>query len=130
MFQPKYNCFLITLLCFFGGCEKNKIGLKNKSVVSTQKAEEKSFRKFNLEYLMVGKNQIEVEDLMGLPEGKTLGQDGVYLWDYRRPVYDDETGNIFEWSLITFHFSQGKCSRVDVSLSDLPAQLSDQQLFP
>jgi hypothetical protein len=52
------------------------------------------------------------------------------LWDYRRPVYDDETGKIFEWSLITFQFSQGKCSKVDVRLSDPPAQLSDPKSFP
>jgi len=125
MYQSKYFFVLTVLLGFFGGCEKNKLGLKNKSLVLPQKTEEKSFRKFNLEYLMVGKNQIEVEDLMGFPEGRSLGKDGVYLWDYRRPVYDDETGKIFEWSLITFHFSQGKCSKVDVSLSDPPAQLSD-----
>jgi hypothetical protein len=127
MFQSKYICILSILLGFFGGCEKNKLGLKNKSFVSIQKTEEKSFRKFNLEYLMVGKNQIEVEDIMGFPEGRSLGDDGVYLWDYRRPVLDDESGKVFEWSLITFHFTQGKCSKVYVSLSDPPAQLTVEQ---
>ena len=127
MSQSKYICVLSILLGCFGGCEKNKLALKNKSFVSPQKTEEKSFRKFNLEYLMVGKNQIEVEELMGFPEGRSLGQEGVYLWDYRRPVFDDESGKVFEWSLITFHFSQGKCSKVDVSLSDPPAQLTVEQ---
>jgi len=94
MFQSKYICVLSILLGCFGGCEKNKLALKNKSFVATQKKEEKSFRKFNLEYLMVGKNQNEVENLMGFPEGRSLGQDGVYLWDYRRPVLDDESGKV------------------------------------
>ena len=127
MFQSKYICILSILLGFFVGCEKNKLGLKSKSFASIQKTEEKSFRKFNLEYIMVGKNQIEVEDLMGFPEGRSLENDGVYLWDYRRPVFDDESGKVFEWSLITFHFTQGKCSKVDVSLSDPPAQLTVEQ---
>lgn len=85
------------------------------------------YKKSNLEYLTLGRNRIEVEELMGPPEGRTLGEKSQYLWDYRRPVKDEETGEIFGWSLITFHFSQGICSSIEISLSNPPAQLFEKQ---
>ena len=84
------------------------------------------YKKSNLEYLTLGRNRIEVEELMGLPEGRTLGDKSDYLWDYRRPVIDEETGETFDWSLITFHFSQGICSSIDITLANPPPQLLDE----
>jgi hypothetical protein len=84
------------------------------------------YKKSNLEYLTLGRNRIEVEELMGLPEGRTLGEKSDYLWDYRRPVKDEKTGEIFDWSLITFHFSQGICSSIDITLANPPPQLLDE----
>jgi hypothetical protein len=85
------------------------------------------YKKSNLEYLTLGRNRIEVEELMGLPEGRTLGEKSDYLWDYRRPVKDEETGEIFDWSLITFHFSQGICSSIDITLANPPLQLLEEE---
>jgi hypothetical protein len=85
------------------------------------------YNKSNLEYLTLGRNGIEVEELMGQPEGRTLGQKSDYLWDYRRPVRDEETGEIFDWSLITFHFSQGICSSIDITLANPPPQLLEEE---
>jgi hypothetical protein len=125
MFKTKYIFVFSLLFATLCGCQKNRLGGEmNGSILTAQGKESNTFHKFNLQYLMIGKNQIEVEDLMGLPEGRTLGQDGFYLWDYRRPVLDDESGKVFEWSLVTFYFLQGKCSKVDVTLSNPPVQLS------
>jgi hypothetical protein len=128
MFKTKSIFVFALLFATLCGCQKNRLGgEKNGSLLTVQRTEERPLQKFNLQYLMVGKNQIEVEELMGVPEGRTLGQDGYYLWDYRRPVLDDESDKVFEWSLVTFYFSQGKCSKVDVTLSDPPVQLSAEQ---
>ena len=85
------------------------------------------YKKSNLEYLTLGRNRIEVQELMGLPEGRTLGEKSDYLWDYRRPVKDEKTGEIFDWSLITFHFSQGICSSIEITLANPPPQLLDEE---
>ncbi|MEK9773728.1 MAG: hypothetical protein VW907_02465 [Opitutae bacterium] len=97
-----------------------------------QGLEVKAFRKFNLEYLALGKNRIEVEDLMGAPEGRSLGKEGESLWDYRRPVLDDQTGKVYDWSLITFHFNQGICKSIKFQLSDRPVQMKmlEEDLVP
>ena len=67
-------------------------------------------RKLNLQTLTVGKNRIEIEELMGEPEGKSLDGGNGYLWDYRRPVYDEASDQIYGWSLISFKFISGLCS--------------------
>ena len=84
-------------------------------------------RKLNLQTLMVGKNRIEVEELMGPPEGKSLDGGNGYLWDYRRPVYDEASDKIYGWSLISFKFLSGRCSTVNVRLEVPPVQLSNPQ---
>ena len=86
------------------------------------------YKKSNLEYLTLGKNQIEVEKFLGAPEGRSLINNSDYLWDYRRPFLNEETGEIFEWSLLTFRFTKGKCSSVDVHFAHPPAQLLEADL--
>jgi len=110
----------------FVGCNRSAFrgspnGIGSNSTTST------FYKKSNLEYLTLGRNRIEVEELMGLPEGRTLGEKSDYLWDYRRPVKDEETGEIFDWSLITFHFSQGICSSIDITLANPPPQLLEEE---
>ena len=74
--------------------------------------------------MVVGKNSLEIEQLLGRPNGKTLIPNGEYLLDYRRRVLDQDTGKIFEWSLISFRFYQGICTSVDIILTDTPKQLA------
>ena len=50
------------------------------------------YRKSNLEALSIGRNRLEIQSLMGEPEGKSLDGGNGYLWDYRRPVLDEATG--------------------------------------
>ncbi len=109
----------------FVGCNRTALRSSPSGIGSNSTASS-FYKKSNLEYLTLGRNGIEVEDLMGQPEGRTLGQKSDYLWDYRRPVKDEETGEIFDWSLITFHFSQGICSSIDITLAHPPPQLLEE----
>ena len=40
---------------------------------------------------MLGKNKIEIQEIMGIPEGRSLDSGNGYLWDYRRPIFDEAT---------------------------------------
>ena len=84
-------------------------------------------RKLNLQTLMVGKNRIEVEELMGPPEGKSLDGGNGYLWDYRRPVYDESTEVTYGWSLISFKFLKGLCAYVNINLEQPPPEMLKSQ---
>ena len=116
----------LLLIIVLVGCNRSTLNIKQDRV-GLDSSISSYYKKSNLEYLTLGRNRIEVEDLMGPPEGRNLGQNSAYLWDYRRPVKDEETGEIFKWSLITFHFSQGICSSIDISLANPPAQLFENQ---
>ena len=118
--------------CFIGGgCKKRSFNSEIRRINEQEKALEfKAFNKFNLEYLALGKNRMEVESLMGPPDGRSLGNEGEYLWDYRRPVLDDQTGKVYDWSLITFRFNQGVCSSINFQLSKRPVQLSETDQQP
>ena len=119
------------LVFSFTGCQKPWSNSSQQGFYEQDETlEQKIYKKFNLEYLAVGRNQIEVESLMGPPEGRSLGQNGEYLWDYRRPVLDEETGKVFDWSLITFHFNQGKCKSINFNLADRPIQLMQENESP
>ena len=90
------------------------IGLKNSSFL----------RKSNLETLALGRNRMEIEKMMGPPDGRSLDGGNGYLWDYRRPVLDDITETLYSWSLISFKFLKGRCAYVSIRLENLPEQLS------
>ena len=116
------------MCCLFFGCKNTRFNSTSLSLIKQESGiEENVINQFNLELLTLGKNTIEVESLMGAPEGQTLGQNGEHLWDYRRPVLDDETGKVFDWSLITFHFNQGRCNYIDILLSSKPEQLFEEE---
>ena len=94
------------------------------SNLSSDKIEYKTvFRKSNLEALSIGRNRVEIQGLMGEPEGKSLDGGNGYLWDYRRPVLDEATGEVFGWSLISFKFLKGLCAYVNIRLENLPPEL-------
>lgn len=84
-------------------------------------------RKLNLQTLTIGKNRIEIEELIGPPEGKSLDGGNGFLWDYRRPVYDEATNKVYGWSLISFKFLKGLCSSVNIRLETPPLQLTTPQ---
>ena len=81
------------------------------------------YRKNNLEALSIGRNRIEIEELMGPPEGRSLDGGNGYLWDYRRPVYDEASDTVYAWSLISFKFLKGLCAYVNIRLENPPVQL-------
>ena len=117
---------------FHFGCNKSKHFRKSSNHIGQEVVlEQRVYSQFNLEYLAIGRNSLEVESLMGVPEGRSLGQNGDFLLDYRRPVKDIESGEIYDWSLITFHFNQGKCTSLEFGLANKPTQLTEtKESFP
>ena len=110
----------IVCLCTITGCVGVKsfpVSIEN-STTKESALENKAYKKFNLEYLALGKNQIEVEKLMGLPEGRSLGQNE-YMLDYRRAVLNEQTGK-FSIEFDYLIFNQGKCISIDIQYSDKP----------
>ena len=85
------------------------------------------YRKNNLETLSIGRNRIEIEQMMGPPEGRSLDGGNGYLWDYRRPVYDEASDTVYGWSLISFKFLKGLCAYVNIRLENPPAHLIKEQ---
>lgn len=81
------------------------------------------YRKNNLETLVLGRNRIEIEQMMGPPEGRSLDGGNGYLWDYRRPVYDEASDTVYAWSLVSFKFLKGLCAYVNIRLENPPVQL-------
>ena len=81
------------------------------------------YRKNNLETLSIGRNRIEIEEMMGPPEGRSLDGGNGYLWDYRRRVYDEASDTVYAWSLISFKFLKGLCAYVNIRLENPPVQL-------
>ena len=81
------------------------------------------YRKNNLETLSIGRNRIEIEQMMGPPEGRSLDGGNGYLWDYRRPVYDEASDTVYGWSLVSFKFLKGLCAYVNIRLENPPVQL-------
>lgn len=85
------------------------------------------YRKNNLETLSIGRNRIEIEEMMGPPEGRSLDGGNGYLWDYRRPVYDEASDTVYGWSLVSFKFLKGLCAYVNIRLENPPVQLIQDQ---
>jgi hypothetical protein len=81
------------------------------------------YRKNNLETLALGRNRIEIEQMMGPPEGRSLDGGNGYLWDYRRSVYDEASDTVYGWSLVSFKFLKGLCAYVNIRLENPPVQL-------
>ena len=90
----------------------NQIGFESKKLPVLSK--------INLQTLLLGKNKLEVQELLGPPEGKSLDGGNGYLWDYRRPVYDDTTQKIYDWSLVSFKFIGGLCANINIRLENAP----------
>lgn len=134
IFHPSIWILLITMIflssCNRGNPYRSQTSLNNFSGLNEEKflslgKNVPVLRKLNLQTLTIGKNRIEIEELMGPPEGRSLDGGNGYLWDYRRPVYDEASDRIYGWSLISFKFLSGLCSNVNVRLEDPPVQLTN-----
>ncbi len=123
---------LILGLLLFCSCQRSQnIGLLTSSSPSragfiqeqSSLSKHPVVRKNNLESLAVGRNRDEIERLMGVPDGKSLDGGNGYLWDYRRPVFDETTEKVYSWTLISFKFLKGRCSYITFQLEDIPPEL-------
>ena len=108
--------------------KKSQEKLNKESPTPSEKPEYKVvYRKSNLKALAIGRNRIEIQELMGEPEGKSLDGGNGYLWDYRRPVLDEVTGEIYGWSLVSFKFLKGLCAYVNITLANPPPEILEQE---
>jgi len=104
-----------------GGSEQDP---QIENLVPLEKPEYKVvYRKSNLEALSIGRNRIEIQELMGEPDGKSLDGGNGYLWDYRRPVFDEVSDETYGWSLISFKFLKGLCAYVNIRLEQPPPEI-------
>ncbi len=118
------------MFCLLFSCQSNyRHSYSNQSVESSASSVDQEtfktndsviYRKNNLETLAIGRNRMEVEKLMGPPDGRSLDGGNGYLWDYRRAVFDESMGKVFSWSLVSFKFLKGKCAYVKIQLEDPP----------
>lgn len=110
------------------GGNQSRENIAESQAVQLDKPEYKVvYRKSNLEALSLGRNRIEIQELMGEPDGKSLDGGNGYLWDYRRPVFDETTDEVYGWSLISFKFLKGLCAYVNIRLEQLPTELLQEQ---
>ena len=133
-----YPFFVFTCLLVVGSCtqveynrsvgNQSRENIAEPQAVQLEKPEYKVvYRKSNLEALSLGRNRIEIQELMGEPDGKSLDGGNGYLWDYRRPVFDETTDEVYGWSLISFKFLKGLCAYVNIRLEQLPPELLQEQ---
>ncbi len=126
-----------TTVCLLFSCQsKYRQSYSNQSVESSDSSigqetfkttDSVIYRKNNLETLSIGRNRMEVEKLMGPPDGRSLDGGNGYLWDYRRAVFDESMEKVFSWSLVSFKFLKGKCAYVKIQLEDPPISFEEVQ---
>ncbi len=122
--------FSACLILLLGSC-KQRSGFSSASFTKadeqfSSKQSVRVYNQRNLELFTLGRNKYEVEKLMGPPNGRNLSKNGSYLWDYRRPVLNEDSQEIYDWSLVTFEFSQGICSSVRITYEHTPIQLLEE----
>jgi len=125
--QAKYSfpfLYLLTLVTLFIGCQRKSYFNRDfQSSYGDQAVTSEFgpvFRISNLKLLLIGRNRWEVQNILGEPEGKSITSSNDQVWDYRRALRDEETNQIFEWSLITITFSTGQCTSITHSLQNAP----------
>lgn len=118
-----YNLpFLAICLSFFGCTQTPKV-ITNLSTPSKINYHSPVLRIKNLESIFLGLDRGKVKAIMGTPEGKSTNPRKGTLWDYRRPVLDESTGKIYDWSLVTITFNKTGCTSVEVILGEYPKTL-------
>lgn len=108
---------LLPVVCsvFLFGCGgvSSPWGLENRS-----NPPDEFLRRANVELLVKGRNEKEVESLLGAPTGRGLDEAGYLQLDYLRNVFDEERGRVFGNSVIRASFALGLCSKIEIELGD------------
>jgi len=122
---PIHSFLIFIFVC---GCSSNSFPSRN--VTGSSSSENSSvsvpdsqiFRKGNLEFLVINRNRLEVEALLG-PPPNLFSRDGILVdWEYRLAVYDEVTQVVFGWSRVILTFDSGLCSEIQVELEQLPEE--------
>ena len=122
--------FSFLTLFFVFGCSSSSFPSRNGTVVENSTLnsprasvpDAKVLRKGNLEFLLLNRNRLEVEALLGTPQN-LFSRDGILVdWEYRLAVYDEVTQVVFGWSRVILTFESGLCSEIQVELEQLPEE--------
>ena len=122
---------LLVCICFFG-CNGNQFPSGNEGVQATPledgesaSPDEPVLIKGNLDFFVLGRNQLEIEALLGVPHERDSEKGNFVVWRYRRAVLDEATSITYGWSQLTLKFSGGLCSKVSVDLEHLPIPVDE-----
>ena len=125
--------FCILLASCFSGCNGNQFYSGNEispvtPLVDKESAssDEPTLRKGNLEVFLLGRNGLEIEALLGVPEEKDSEDGNFLVWRYRRAVFDEATSTTYGWSHLTLKFVRGLCSNISVDLEHPPIPVDEK----
>ena len=124
--------FLLSVcICFFG-CNGNQFPSGNEGVQATPledgesaSPDEPVLRKGNLDFFILGRNQLEIEALLGVPHERDSENGNLVIWRYRRAVFDEATSITYGWSQLSLSFLRGLCSKVSVDLEHPPIPVEE-----
>ena len=122
---------LLVCICFFG-CNGNQFHSGNEGMQPTPledgesaSPDEPVLIKGNLDFFVLGRNQLEIEALLGVPHERDSEKGNLVVWRYRRAVLDEATSITYGWSQLTLKFSGGLCSKVSVDLEQPPVPVEE-----
>lgn len=122
---------LLVCICLFG-CKGNQFSSSNDGmpVIPLEDGESASpgepvLRKGNLDYFILGRNQLEIETLLGVPLERDSENGNLVVWRYRRAVFDEATSITYGWSQLSLSFLRGLCSEVSVDLEHPPIPVEE-----
>ena len=122
---------LLVCICFFG-CNGNQFPSGNEGMQATPledgesaSPDEPVLIKGNLDFFVLGRNQLEIEALLGVPHERDSEKGNLVVWRYRRAVLDEATSITYGWSQLTLKFSGGLCSKVSVDLEHPPIPVEE-----
>ena len=122
---------LLVCICFFG-CNGKQYPSGNEGMQATPledgesaSPDEPVLRKGNLNFFILGRNQLEIEALLGVPHERDSENGNLVVWRYRRAVFDEATSITYGWSQLSLSFLRGLCSKVSVDLEQPPVPVEE-----
>ena len=123
---------LLLVWIFLFGCKGNQFSSGNDAMQAippengeSASSDEPVLRKGNLDFFILGRNQLEIEALLGVPHERDSENGNLVIWRYRRAVFDEATSITYGWSQLSLKFSGGLCSKVSVDLEHLPIPVDE-----
>ena len=123
---------LLLVWIFLFGCKGNQFSSGNDGMHAippedgeSASSDEPVLRKGNLDFFILGRNQLEIEALLGVPHERDSENGNLVIWRYRRAVFDEATSITYGWSQLSLSFLRGLCSKVSVDLEHPPIPVEE-----